>query len=1122
VKESISSQQNIPLPPAVSQEKIVEKPEGFFSKLLKKKPKEEKIKKNGLLSSLLNKKEKSIKKVQEATPFPIKNADRSLNFEIRKANPPAIPRDIDKTKLDLRYPLLVPYAYAHIYWDANSSELIYKIEEPQLMDEEKETLGILEKGIRELINISFISVNEEKVLIEYLEKNVRILLDELSITLEKNSYLKIVYYLYRNFIGLNQIDPLMADPHIEDIECNGINSPVYIVHRVLKNVKTNIIYQDADELKNFVEKLAQKAGKYISYSNPIMDGTLPDKSRVNATFTQDISSKGPTFTIRKFTKIPYTPIKLMELGTVSPDFLAYAWMAIEYGMNILIVGGTGSGKCVTGDTKIYLPNGKTSKIKDLVEEKFKHSRIVENKGWEFCYGDGTEILSLDRSSLKIENKKITRFWRHKAPKKLYKIVTSTGREITTTPEHPFFGLDNGSLKEIKAENIKLKERIAVPRRLNIESKSQIINPLKSLSDERDIYVKNQQKRVKILTKKIIEKYNLDNMKDLTKLLKIKYRTYGSWIENNAIPLHIFTKLHKETNIEMPNILELKAKTSSNSLTIKDIKTKKDLFRFIALLISDGHLTKHHVQFHNTDISLLKNFLELGEKVFNIKGRIEYPKKRTPKAVIGSCVISRILNKTFKVPYGKKASKIRVPEELFNEDNECMGSFISGIIDSEGHIGKGYIEIATTSKRLAEEISTLLLYLNIIPSFAARKNHFRIYLSGQGNILKVKEKIPIIKENKIYSLQKILEKKNCTTNRDTIPNISNLVKNLRVNLNLNQSEFAQNIGISRRLVGMWESGIRNPSYSTLNLLNEYLDSNVPEINNLCNSDILWDEVRKIEILKDHNEEYVYDLTVEPDHNFLAGNIPMIIHNTSLLNALAFFMPPQARVVSIEDTREIQLIHENWLPTVSREGVGGADMEGRKQGEVSLFDLLKESFRQRPDFVIVGEIRGKEAYVLFQGMASGHASMSTMHANDVATVITRLETPPINLSASLVENLDAVIMIGHASINGNDVRKVKSVEEVIKVGSGAQGTQLNTPFRWDPKTNRIIFNKQSYIFNKIMQRTGMSPQQIQLEFLRRANLLFRMYQKKISGFEQVQKIIHEYYKTPKKVLSNFNLR
>jgi flagellar protein FlaI len=137
---------------------------------------------------------------------------------------------------------------------------------------------------------------------------------------------------------------LIRDYFIEDIECNGVNTPVYLVHRVYRNMKTNIRYDSVDKLSSFVEKLAQRCGKYISYASPILDGSLPDGSRINATYTQDISSKGPTFTIRKFTKTPWTPPKLLAMNTLSPEMLAYLWLLVEYRMNILITGGTSSGK----------------------------------------------------------------------------------------------------------------------------------------------------------------------------------------------------------------------------------------------------------------------------------------------------------------------------------------------------------------------------------------------------------------------------------------------------------------------------------------------------------------------------------------------------------------------------------------------------------------------------------------------------------------------------------------------------------------------------------------------------------------------------------------------------------
>ncbi|MDP2673274.1 MAG: type II/IV secretion system ATPase subunit, partial [Nanoarchaeota archaeon] len=238
-------------------------------------------------------------------------------------------------------------------------------------------------------------------------------------------------------------------------------------------------------------------------------------------------------------------------------------------------------------------------------------------------------------------------------------------------------------------------------------------------------------------------------------------------------------------------------------------------------------------------------------------------------------------------------------------------------------------------------------------------------------------------------------------------------------------------------------------------------------------------------------------------------------TTLLNVLAFFIPPEARVVSIEDTRELNLPRENWLPGVSRSATGTGEF-----GEIDLFTLLKASFRQRPDYIIVGEVRGKEAFVLFQGMASGHPSISTIHAESVDTVIKRLETPPIELPPTLMNVLDCVCIMGQATVNKQETRKVKEIVEIVNVEeSGAALT--NTPFIWNPKDNEFYFKKTSKIFEKIALRYGKNIEEIEKEFRQRVQILYILIQQKKYGFHEVQEIINEYYKNPRGILKRFGI-
>ncbi len=504
-----------------------------------------------------------------------------IKINLTPALPP-LPKIEDKTKINIRYTLIAPYVSVHIYWDKVKSELIYELEEPFLNDEEKKQLKTIEESMKELINVNVLVDNTIDSIIDYINKTSHLLIEELNLNISDESYHKMFYYIFRDFAGLNEIEPILKDYFIEDIECNGVNTPVYVVHRVYRNMRTNVVYSSLDDLSNFVEKLAQRCGKYVSYANPLLDGSLPDGSRVNATYTVDVSSRGPTFTIRKFTKIPWTPTQLLSMRTVSPEMMAYFWILLEYKANVLIVGGTASGK-----------------------------------------------------------------------------------------------------------------------------------------------------------------------------------------------------------------------------------------------------------------------------------------------------------------------------------------------------------------------------------------------------------------------------------------------------------------------------------------------------------------------------------------------------TTLLNAIAFFIPPEARVVSIEDTRELNLPRENWLPSVARLSFGS-----QKIGEVDLFSLLKNSFRQNPDYVIVGEVRGNEASVLFQGMASGHSSIGTVHADSVDTLIKRLQTPPIELSPMLINILDVVAVMSHAVINQQETRKLREINEIINVDKEGVSV-INTPFIWNPEDDHFYFKKDVRAFDKIAKKYGITSKELYNELQLRAKLLYEMHKRKIYDFVQNQKIINEYHKNPKAVLKAFGI-
>jgi len=208
-----------------------------------------------------------------------------------------------------------------------------------------------------------------------------------------------------------------------------------------------------------------------------------------------------------------------------------------------------------------------------------------------------------------------------------------------------------------------------------------------------------------------------------------------------------------------------------------------------------------------------------------------------------------------------------------------------------------------------------------------------------------------------------------------------------------------------------------------------------------------------------------------------------------------------------------VHENWIPAVTRTGFGIPEITGLKYGEVELFDLLKESFRQKPDYIIVGEVRGKEAYVLFQGMASGNPSLGTMHAGNVDDVIKRLETPPIELSPNLIETLDAIIIMSSAKERGESARRVKEIEEIVSIDRKTGKAKTAKVFEWNPRKDSFRSNiKSSVVLKKISYERGLSVKKLLGEIKSMVKILESMQKGNIVHFEDVCKRINDYYKKP----------
>jgi flagellar protein FlaI len=231
-------------------------------------------------------------------------------------------------------------------------------------------------------------------------------------------------------------------------------------------------------------------------------------------------------------------------------------------------------------------------------------------------------------------------------------------------------------------------------------------------------------------------------------------------------------------------------------------------------------------------------------------------------------------------------------------------------------------------------------------------------------------------------------------------------------------------------------------------------------------------------------------------------------TTLLNAVTTFIPLSHKIVSIEDTPELQVPHANWIREVSR-----APGQGDKGASVSMFDLLKAALRQRPNVIIIGEIRGEEGSIAFGAMQTGHEVMSTFHASNVEKLIQRLTGNPISIPKTYIDNLNIVVCQNAVKLpNGKLGRRATSISEIVGYDSVTNTFSYVEVFRWNPVTDTFDFvgKRNSYLLeDKIAIKRGIPPdKKMQVYSLveRRARILEKLHKEKgVRDFYELLKVL-----------------
>ena len=234
-------------------------------------------------------------------------------------------------------------------------------------------------------------------------------------------------------------------------------------------------------------------------------------------------------------------------------------------------------------------------------------------------------------------------------------------------------------------------------------------------------------------------------------------------------------------------------------------------------------------------------------------------------------------------------------------------------------------------------------------------------------------------------------------------------------------------------------------------------------------------------------------------------------TTALNALTCLIKPGSKIITIEETAELNLPHENWVSLIARQSYG---LGGSTVGEVTLFDLVRTSMRHRPDVLIVGEVRGQEAYVLFQALATGHGGMCTMHAENLDSAVKRLTSKPMDIAPAYIPLMNIVLSIQR-------VHLVKGIEKkayrrVMNVNEIANYEDYRCVLKWHPTKDEYLqaFDK-SMMLSAISERVGASKKELLAEIGRRKDMLHWMRERNIRSYKDVAAIIAEYYARPKQI-------
>ena len=464
-----------------------------------------------------------------------------------------------------------------------------------------------------------------------------------------------------------------------------------------------------------------------------------------------------------------------------------------------IVGPNGSGKCVSGDTLITLADGRDVPIRELVEAALSGSQSVETLDDGMLTHEnpqGIQILSLNPTTLHLEHHPVASFIKRQAPFSLLRIRTRAGREVTATPYHPLFTLENGHLRALDAQELKLGKRIALPRRLPVSGDQVDLPPFEVLQQfvhDDEIYVPNSE-----------------SLKEWANTARTKFGTFVEWahvadvpftqfkgmLDKQAVNTSVLVRLAHAAELTPP--LDGRLKSHGPTQFLLPSTFTPDLARFLGLLVAEGRNTDaNQVWFVNSDPAVNDEFERLAQTLFGVQVERKHYKPNAEDSPIYSRTLGMVLERLFNFPVASSSAEKQVPPQVFEADEKVQWAFLSGLFEgaayicvrpkAEGKRATAYIEYATASPLLAQQVVALLLRLGVFAvlrpkqkyaSNTIEKRHrtyYSVLLYGTEQLRYVAQHLEFVGE-KHTALQALRQSPSANNpNLDVIPGVTPLVK-----------------------------------------------------------------------------------------------------------------------------------------------------------------------------------------------------------------------------------------------------------------------------------------------------------------------------------------------------------